>query len=99
MILDSLKIYLGLIDTSQDSLLNLLISMAQDSIKSYCLLDTVPSPDLDNAVIKLAAVYYQKRDANGVSYQMQGARAQNMIDGIPQDIKDLLSSYRKVRSI
>ncbi|WP_139692544.1 head-tail connector protein [Sporolactobacillus terrae] len=97
--LDSLKIYLGLTDTSQDSLLNLLISMAQDSIKSYCLIDEVPTPDLDNAVIKLAAVYFQKRDANGVSYQMQGARAQNMIDGIPKDIQDMLASFRKVRSI
>lgn len=97
--LDLLKLYLGISDDSQDSLLNLLISMSQDAIKSYCLLDAVPSPDLDNAVIKLAAVYYQKRSANGVSYQMQGARAQNMIDGIPKDIQDILSSYRQVRSI
>ncbi|MFT8316652.1 MAG: head-tail connector protein [Sporolactobacillus sp.] len=97
--LDLLKVYLGLTDDSQDSLLNLLISMAQDAVKSYCLIDTVPTPDLDNAVIKLTAVYYQKRGSDAASYQMQGARAQNIINDIPGDIKAMLASFRQVRSI
>ncbi|MDN3956189.1 head-tail connector protein [Sporolactobacillus laevolacticus] len=97
--LETLKLILEIGDTSQDVLLNFYISKATKAIQSYCLLDSLPSLDLDEAVISLAAVYYQKRGSNAVSYQMEGARAANLIDGIPQDIKDLLSSYRKVRSI
>lgn len=99
MILDTLKIILDVTDTTQDDLLNIYITKATKTIQSHCNLDAVPSPDLDEAVVSLAEYYYQKRGSNGYSYMMQGARAANLIQGIPQDIKDMLAPYRKVRSI
>jgi hypothetical protein len=96
--LDSLKIYLGMdiLDATKDNLLNLLLSMAQDDIIGHCLLDTFPT-GLDNAAIKLAAVYYKKRPNEGYSQQSQGSRSASISNQIPIEIQNMIASYRKIR--
>jgi hypothetical protein len=97
--LENLKLYLGISDTSQDNLLNLLISMAQNVIKSYCnyLPDEVLPTGLDNAILQLAATYYKKRKNDGISSQTQGSRSVSFIQDLPEEIKIMCAPFRKIR--
>lgn len=97
--LENLKIYLGISDTSQDNLLNLLINMAQNVIKSYCnyLPDEVLPVGLDNAVLQLAAVYYKKRKNDGITSQTQGSRSVSFMNDLPEEIKVMCYPYRRIR--
>ncbi len=95
-LIEKLKIYLGISNFMQDELLELLLSMAQDDIKGYCLLDTFPK-SLENAAIKLAAYYYKKRPIDGYSSQSQGSRSASAMNEIPIEIQNMIAPYRKIR--
>lgn len=75
-------------DTSKDTVLNFYISKAQTAIKRYCNIDDLTG--LDNQVVELAIYYYQNKNNVGIKQMTEGSRSQTIVDGIPQNIKDIL---------
>ena len=75
--------------TSKDTILNFYLSKSQTAIKKYSNIDEIPE-EYNNSIVELAVYFYKNKDKAGLTSITQGARAQSMIDGIPESIKTCL---------
>lgn len=89
MLLSLLKEYLEIEDTSKDVLLNILLDMAQDIIKQYCVIDALDD-SFNNAIVLLAAYLYNMHSKEGFNSISQGARSVSFAREIPDFIKAIL---------
>lgn len=97
--LDNIKTLLGidLLDTSKDTLLNLLIDRATEFVKDYCNIDDTTG--LETIIEELVILRYNKLSYEGKKGESLGSYSVTFEDDIPVDVKKRLNRYRKVRWI
>lgn len=71
------------------------IDKAKDDIKAYTKRNThTIENNLKTQVINLATVYYNQRGAEGLQSQSYSGVSEHYVEGIPQNIRNVLNSYR-----
>jgi len=92
----SLKLLLGISDSSKDEVLNFYIVKAKNSIRKYCLLtkeEYLANADLLNPTVELALFYYQNSKNIGLKSYGEGTKGKTFETGdIPSSIKATLPS-------
>ncbi len=94
--IEKLKIRLGITDTSQDSLLQLILDEIEQQILAYTNRDKL-LPTMENMQIKMAIIEYNKQGSEGMNSTSQGGVSQSWIDGYPKDIQDTLTTFRRLK--
>ena len=90
--LESLKIRLGVQDSAQDTLMTAYLSDAGAQIIALSGREKVIA-ELENAQVRLAAVLYAKRGAEGETQRQEGDVSRTF-QNIPDDIMAEISAYR-----
>lgn len=98
--LDKLKIRLGieLSDTSQDSLLNLLLEDAANEILDYCNRELI-LPKMEGLQRELAITYYNRQGTEGEASHSEGGISVSYSTEIPENIKSRLNAYRLLKGV
>lgn len=94
--LEKLKLRLGIADTSQDSLLESIL----EDVEVEMLVHTNRSellPAMQALQIKIAIIEYNKQGSEGMSSSSQGGVSQSWVDGLPQNVKATLTSFRRLK--
>ena len=90
--LTSVKLLLGIANTSKDPLLTLLLSRAKNYIYTYCNRSDIPAA-LDDAHLDLTVIYYNRVGVEGQQSHSEGSVSRSMID-VPVNITNQLNRYR-----
>lgn len=94
--LDRLKLRLGISDNTQDTLLELLLSDASDTILDIIGREELPAR-LVSVQVELAVIAYNKQGNEGEASRGEGGISRGFIDGLPAELKSRLLNYpRKV---
>lgn len=94
--IDKVKTRLGIIDTSQDNLLNQLLEDAQSEILDYCNRDTLPTR-AEGLQRELAIIYYNRQGSEGESSRSEGGISVSYSTEIPGNIKSRLNAFRRLK--
>ena len=96
--LEKLKLRLDIAqaDTSQDNKLECILEDVEADMLAYTNRSEL-LPSMNSLQIKIAVIEYNKQGSEGMSSQSQGGVSQSWIDGLPQDIKDALTSFRRLK--
>lgn len=93
--IERFKALAGISDSSQDELIEVLLSNAADAVCDYIGRDSVPER-LISVQVQLAVIAYNKRGAEGESSRSEGGISQSF-DGLPPEMLHRLKNYpRKV---
>lgn len=93
--LERLKIKLGILDTTQDSLLNLYLDDAKDTILELTHLKELPQ-SLLSTQIELAIICYNKEGIEGQTSHSEGGVSRSFEEGIPESIMKKIRSARRL---
>lgn len=93
--LENVKILLGITDNSQDDLLNLYISRAEQFVKTYCNIEEIPA-ELDSVIEDIAVFRYRMNGVENIKSETKGSLSETYRDSLPDDILSQLSRYRRV---
>ena len=96
--LDNIKLMLGISGTSKDDLINLLISLAQDEIKTYCNIEVIPET-LNSTILQIVVIKYNQIGLEGFASQNINGVSQAVLATYPKSIISSLQRYRKVKFI
>lgn len=96
--LETIKLMLGISDTSKDALLNCLIDNAKAFAVSYCGLAEY-SIALDNAVIKMILEDFNKLGSEGISGKSFSGLSENYNEDYSPAIYSILKRNRHARFI
>lgn len=94
--LTQIKLLLGISDNSKDELLQLLIKIAVDNVKSYCHIDSIPD-DLNSCICKMVVVDYNKIGSEGLASENYSGAAFSYLPSYSTDIINQLKPYRRLR--
>jgi hypothetical protein len=101
--LDNVKILLGIssVDDSQDNLLGLYISRADNFVLNYCnFTDVTEIPATLSSVIEDIVVYkYRNKGVENLKSEGLGSHSASFLEGVPSDIIAQLNAHRRVRVI
>ena len=99
-LLDSLKIRLSIAtdDTTQDDLLNELLSDAENEILDFCNRDVL-LPRMESLQKELAIIYYNRMEHEGETSRSEGGVSVSYTTDIPTNIKNRLISYRRLKVV
>ncbi len=81
----------------KDTLLCALLEDAQSAVCAYIGQDTLPHA-LQSAVVRLAVVYYNRLGMEGEISHAEG-EMHMQVESLPQDIKQMLQRYRRVKTV
>lgn len=93
--LTKLKLKLGIDDDSMDSLLNLYLEDAKNTILELTHLDEL-SESLLNTQIELAIIYYNKEGIEGQTSHSEGGVSRSFEEGIPESIMKKIRANRRL---
>ncbi|MBE2926592.1 head-tail connector protein [Anoxybacillus flavithermus] len=93
--LENVKTLLGISDNSQDDLLNLYISRAEQFVKTYCNIEEIPT-ELNSVMEDIAVFRYRMNGIENVKSETKGSLSETYRDSLPDDILSQLSRYRRV---
>ncbi len=97
--LERLKTLLGIPDTDRDALLTALLDQARDTILAYTNRDALV-PGLENAVVQLALVTYNRQGMEGEQAHGEGAVSRAFFaEDIPPGIAAQMNAYRLARAV
>lgn len=96
--LEKLKIRLSITDNNKDDLLTQMIEDAGNEILDYCNRNTLPTK-LDALQRELAIIYYNRSLASGEKSRSEGGISVTYDTEIPNDIKERLKAYRKLKAV
>lgn len=95
---DKLKTLLGITDSAQDNLLEILIDDAKSAVLGYTC-RTALLPELEQYVIKLAVVYYNRMGVEGQTSHGEGGISRSFDSELPESVKTVLNRYIRLRVI
>lgn len=99
IMLDRLKMLLGIDDGQEDEKLSVLLTMAEDTVLDTIGRDTLPER-LQSVCVETAVIMYNRQGTEGNSSRSEGGISEQYIDGLPQHIRKRLENYpRKARVI
>ncbi|WFA10336.1 phage head-tail connector protein [Tissierella sp. Yu-01] len=93
--LTKLKLKLGNIGTEQDSLLNLYLEDAKDTILELTHLSELPQ-SLFSTQVELAIIYYNKEGIEGQTSHSEGGVSRSFEEGIPKRIMKKIRAARRL---
>lgn len=96
--LKTLKLLLGLSDSTQDALLTVLLQNAENAVLSYTRRTVLPDA-LCAQVVQLALVAYNRMGAEGETARSEGGISQSFDDDMPESVRRILNRYIKARVI
>lgn len=91
--LETMKMLMGVSDTSKDDIFKHYIDKAILMIKGYWGIEEIPVK-YDLIMVDLAIFLYRNRDSEGYKSISQGSRAVSFSEGIPETIKLALPKPR-----
>lgn len=96
--LEKLKLRLGINSSKEDSLLELILEDSKAEIIDYCRLEEFNNI-LEPVQRELAIIYYNRQGTEGEVSRSEGGISSSYGTDIPQNLKDRLKRYRKVKVI
>lgn len=96
--LEKLKIRLGIKDTKQDELLNILLEEAEFEILDFCNRDTLPEK-AQGLQRELAIIYYNRLGSEGETSRSEGGLSVSYSTEIPENIKNRLIAFRRLKLV
>lgn len=96
--LEKLKIRIGIKDTSQDELLNMLLEDAESEILDFCNRDIL-LPKMEGLQRELAIIYYNRIGSEGESSRSEGGVSVSYSTDVPEGIKNRLVAFRKLKLV
>jgi hypothetical protein len=93
--IDDLKVLLGITDTTQDALLNLLLSKATTKFQNYCNRLDIPD-NAQSSIVDYAIILYNRRGSEGLQSESYSGVSNSFEAGIPQAIKSEWNSFAKM---
>lgn len=96
--LEKLKKLLGISNSAQDELLNVLLEQEQSKVLNYTRRDELPEA-LHPAVVSLALIAYNRQGTEGESSRSEGGISHSFVGGIPEEIKMQLNRFIKARVV
>ena len=96
--LEKLKKLLGISNSAQDELLNVLLEQEQSKVLNYTRRDELPET-LQPVVVSLALIAYNRQGAEGENSRSEGGISQSFVGGIPEEIKMQLNRFIKARVV
>lgn len=93
--MDNIKLLLGFTSTDKDTLITLLISIAEDEVKAYCNIDSIPTA-LTNTIAQIVVIKYNRIGAEGIASQNFSGASESFKDEYPAHIIAALNRYRVV---
>lgn len=93
--IDDLKVLLGITDTTQDALLNLLLSKATTKFQNYCHRTDIPD-NAQSSIVDYAIILYNRRGSEGLNSESYSGVNNNFETGIPQTIKTEWNDFAKM---
>ena len=96
--LEKIKVRLGIKDTSQDDLLNMLLEDAEGEILDYTNRDTLPSK-AEALQRELVITYYNRQGSEGEASRSEGGVSVSYSNEIPESIKKRLNSLRLLKGV
>lgn len=96
--LEKIKIRLGIKDTSQDELLNMLLEDAESEILDFCNRDIL-LPKMEGLQRELAIIYYNRIGSEGESSRSEGGVSVSYSTDVPEGIKNRLVAFRKLKLV
>ena len=91
MLLERIKILLGISGNDEDALLEILISQAEDDAKAITKRDRLFG--LDSVIERMVVYLYNRRGSEGLSKESYTGASYEYTEGYPQDIMDALGRY------
>ena len=96
--IEEIKILLGdASDNYTDAQINLCYKMALAEIETYCNREV--DPTLELIAERIAVLKLYRLNTDGLANQSYSGVSESYIDGLPQDIKDVLNRKRKIKVI
>lgn len=96
--LEKLKIRIGIKDTSQDELLNMLLEDAESEILDFCNRDIL-LPKMEGLQRELAIIYYNRIGSEGESSRSEGGVSVSYSTDVPESIKNRLIAFRRLKLV
>lgn len=91
MIIDNVKVLLGLTDNSKDSLLEILLTQAEDDAKMITHRDRLFG--MDSVIERMVVYLYNRLGTEGLNSESYSGASYNYSDGYPADIMDALKRF------
>lgn len=91
MLLERIKILLGISGNDEDALLDILITEAEDDAKTITKRDRLFG--LDSVIERMVVYLYNRRGSEGLNKESYTGASYEYADGYPKDIMDALGRY------
>lgn len=91
MILDDVKILLGLTGNDKDNLLEILLTQAEDDAKMITKRDRLFG--MDSVIERMVVYLYNRLGTEGLNSESYSGASYNYSDGYPADIMDALERF------
>lgn len=92
--LEDIKLLLGIVDTSKDALLTLLIDQAIEEAQTYTHNSDIPS--YGNIICKMVVYNYNRLGTEGVASESYNSTSYSYLADYPDALRKQLNAYRKV---
>lgn len=96
LMLERIKLMLGLADTTKDSLIAMLAEDAIVEVTDYCNM-AVYDVKLDSTVAKMVIQNYNRVKVQGISSQSFSGVSESYVNGYTIDVMNVLNKNRRVR--
>lgn len=91
MIIDNVKILLGLTGNDKDALLNILITQAEDDALAITRREDLTG--MDSVIERMVVYLYNRLGTEGLNSESYSGASYNYKDGYPDDILKALDNY------
>lgn len=91
MLLEHIKILLGISGNDENALLEILITQAEDDAKMITKRDRLFG--LDSVIERMVVYLYNRRGSEGLNRESYSGASYEYADGYPADIMDALQRY------
>lgn len=98
MMLENIKLLLDINDSSKDNKLAYLITIAERKILDYTN-QPILLAQMESIVEELVIVRYNKLGSEGLQSESFSGVSQTFTTDIPQDIKNQLNMYRRLKTL
>lgn len=98
LMLERIKLMLGLADTTKDILLAMLIEDAEVEVTDYCNM-AIYDVKLDSTITKMVIQNYNKGITQGIASESFSGVSESYINGYTADVIAMLNKNRKVKFI
>jgi len=88
----------ALLNTTDETILNILIEQATQEVINYCNVEALPT-GLSPVVEEIVMIKWNKRHAQGLSSQSANGVSESYLDGLPKSTIQQLNRYRRLKVI